>query len=122
MITSLKSVLNTAAGDFLKAGGSASTGVKRALREHREKEYRLFLFLSGAVITGLILCLVVLFATNSQQMRVVGSVIGIGSGGGLEMLRRLWKDWSQTDLLLILIEDANEAQVTRIVNRLVKKL
>lgn len=122
MITSLKSVLNNTAGEFLKAGGFASTAVKKALREHRQKEYRTFIVLSSLVICGLITCLVMPFATNSQQMRVAAGLIGIGSGGGLEILRRLWKDWSQTDLLLILIEDANEAQVTTIVNKLVKKL
>jgi hypothetical protein len=55
-------------------------------------------------------------------VRVAAGVIGLGSGGGLEILRRIWKDWSQTDLLLILIEDASEAQVTTIVNKLTKKL
>src|SRR5947209_3014080 len=115
MISTLKSVLDAVAGEFLKAGGHASVAVQKALRDHRRKEYRTFIFLSCLVICGLITCVVILFAGNSQQMRLAAGLIGIGSGGGLEVLRRLWKDWSQTDLLLILIEDASEAQVTTIV-------
>ncbi len=121
-MANLKDVLSNSAGEFLKAGGSASLKVKQALRKHRQREYRIFLFVTGLVVCGLILCVVMLLSSESQKVRVAAGVIGLGSGGGLEILRRIWKDWSQTDLLLILIEDASEAQVTTIVNKLTKKL
>ena len=122
MIPNLKTALEAAAGEFLRAGGFASTAVIKALRDQRKKEYSISIFISVLVVCALIACIVILLVGNTQQARWVAGVLGIGSGGGLEVLRRVWKDWSQTDLLLILIEDANEAQVTTIVNKLIKKL
>jgi phosphate/sulfate permease len=122
MMANLKTVLTKTTEQFLKGGGQVSPTVKRALRTHRQVQMRTCL----GLIIGLIVCasfaIYLLLASPSKGESIM-AVIGIGGTGGLlEALRRVWKDWSQTDLLLILIEDATEAQVSSIVDKLVKGL
>lgn len=61
------------------------------------------IFILGCLIVSAFL----LLEKGVQYSRVFAGLAGIGgTGGALEALRRLWKDYSQTDLLLILIQDA----------------
>jgi hypothetical protein len=122
MLANLKTVLSKTTEQFLKGGGQVSPTVKRALRAHRQVQMRACL----GLIIGIIVCasfaIYTLLASPSKGESIM-AVIGIGGTGGLlEALRRVWKDWSQTDLLLILIEDATEAHVSSIVDKLVKAL
>ena len=43
---------------------------------------------------------------NRTQVKMFASLLGIGSGGGIEMMRRIWRSWSQTTLLLLLLPEA----------------
>ena len=38
------------------------------------------------------------------------------------LMRRIWREWSRTGLLLILAEDASESQIAAILDQLIKKL
>jgi hypothetical protein len=113
----LKAVLQRAADQFLKGGGGVASGVKRALRAHRQQQTTISIVLAILIVaaTGWSGWLLLTGATHSRQL---AALLGIGTGGGLEALRRVWKDWSQTDLLLILIEDASEIQIATIVKKL----
>lgn len=118
----LKSVLTKTAEQFLKGGGQVSPTVKKALRSHRQRQLRGCLLLGIGLVGSASLCIYLLL-TRPVEGREIIAFIGIGGTGGiLEALRRVWKDWSQTDLLLILIEDATEAQITTIVDKLTKVL
>ena len=51
------------------------------------------------------------FIEQPEQMAAFAGAMGLSVGGGIEVMRRIWKEWSQVELLLILIGDAKEAQV-----------
>lgn len=75
----------------------------------------------------MILCLVAaglfLAMNGTQAAKTFGSLAGLtGGGGGFALLLGAWKDWSRTDLLLILIDEATRTQVTEIINKLIGKL
>ena len=120
----LKSIVTRAAGRRLKAGGVISSSVIAELRKYRQKLSILF----GGVAAGLLVVLVCVcyyLMTHPEEIthvKTVASAIGVGTGGVVGMLSRIWKEWSQTTLLLILIEDAPEAEVSALIDKLVKGL
>jgi hypothetical protein len=120
----IKQILVGARDYRLKAGGAVSVRVVEELRKYRTK-------LSVAVVCLFIILLAAIvyvsyyLMTNPDQIthaKAVAGFIGVGTGGMLELLRRVWKGWNQTNLLLILLEDASEAQVTAIMDKLIKNL
>jgi hypothetical protein len=119
----LKEVLIGITQRDYKAGGVVSRQTKLALRAHRKKKLAIAASLVVFIVGCLALSVYLLVQNGSHQGRDVAALAGIGgTGGALEALRRVWKDYSQTDLLLILVEDANEANVTALINRLIKSL
>jgi hypothetical protein len=106
-----------------KAGGAISRLSRRALQEHRKKRFIAAVVLAFFTLFCLAISAYLLLEGNFQQSRAFIALAGIGgTGGAFEGLRRIWKDYSQTDLLLILMQDASEAQVTTLINKLVKGL
>ncbi len=116
----LKDVLEELKQTWLLAGVSATT--RKALRTHRQRRFRALIVavLGLAVLLGTATWL--LLTQGSQTAKIFVGLAGIGGGGGVSAyILRIWKDWSQTDLLLILIEDAPEAQVTALIEKLIRK-
>jgi len=123
-MSGLKSVLERTVAQRLKGGGAVSDQVVRALRLYRKRQLVIFVTLYVILICGLILCVYVLMSHPAQTtyVRALSGLVGIGSGGVIEVMRRIWKEYSETDLLLILTEDASEAQITALIDKLIKKL
>ncbi len=92
----LKSIVKRAADRRLKAGGVISSSVIAELREDRQKLSILF----GGVAGGLLALLVWVcyyLMTHPEQIthvKTVASAIGVGAGGLVGMLSRIWKEWS----------------------------
>ncbi|MBZ5533434.1 MAG: hypothetical protein LAO20_18550 [Acidobacteriia bacterium] len=122
-MTNLKSILQRASDRRLKAGG-VSKELIDDLSSYRKQQLVVFAAIEVALMFGVSFCSYYLAAhpTNSTQAKMLAGFIGIGSGGGIEVMRRIWKEWSQTTLLLIMLREASQAQVTELIDRLLKKL
>jgi hypothetical protein len=120
----IKQILVHAANYRLKAGGAVSVQVVGELRKYRKKVALAAALLIILLLTGIIVISYYLMKNPDQivHAKAVAGFIGIGTGGVIELLRRTWKGWNQTNLLLILLEDASEAQVTSIMDKLIKAL
>lgn len=117
----LKTVLEQTAEGFLKAGGGVSSSVKKALRAHRQQQ-NVILALLAVLLLASAAVAAFLLISGKPQWRQFAALAGIGTGGVLEGLRRVWKDWSQTDLLLIMIEDASEPEIRALTKKLIGRL
>jgi hypothetical protein len=123
-MSQLKGMLQEAVDQRLNTGGVVSTRLTTQLRAHRKKQLVIFIVLEAFLLVALLFCVFFLLNNPSRtsELKLLTGVFGIGAGGALEVIRRVWKEWTQTDLLLLLLEGAPEAQVTSVVDRLVKKL
>ena len=119
----LKQVLIGISDRMEKAGGAVSRQTKLALRSHRKRKLVTAIVLTVFIMCCLALSAYLLLEKRSQESREFATLSGVGgAGGALEALRRVWKDCSRTDLLLILIEDASEDQVAELIDKLIKGL
>jgi len=121
----LKNVLQQAEHKHAKLGGSMSVTVKAALNAHRRRQFRIFVTFEVIVVVVMLICvgLLAFGRINDASLKSIAGVVGIGAGGGgFEIVRRIWRDWSQTDLLLLLINGATDAQVKSLTDKLIAKL
>jgi ABC-type lipoprotein release transport system permease subunit len=123
-MSKLKSILQGAVDGRLKTGGSVSAQLITQLRKHRRQQFSVFVAIEVLLVIGVGFCAYYLVSNpaNIAQAKLLAGMIGVGAGGGIEVVRRIWKEWSQTELLLLMIEEASEAQVTAIIDRLIDKL
>jgi hypothetical protein len=120
-MSNLKDILRRSTEQTLKLGGGSDRLIQE-LRTNRKRQFNVFVVLFLVLVCGLALCVYLVIRNQTEQARLVAGLFGIGTGGAIEAMRRVWKDWSQTDLLLILLEDANEAQIAKLVDQLSQKL
>lgn len=123
-MSELKCILARINRSSLDAGGSISIRAIKELRRHRKTQFTIFLALEVLLLSGIIYC--VYFSSHHPADRVlvktITGIVGIGAGGGLEVMRRVWKEWSRTDLLLVLMSEASEAQVKALIDKLLKNM
>ena len=122
-MTNLKQILKDACERRLKAG-SASTGLIENLKAYRKQQFWIFVIMQSLIIAGVAFCAYYLTThpKNTSQVKLLSGLLGIGAGGGIEVLRRVWKEWSQTELLLLVLPEASEAQITTLIDKLLKKM
>ncbi|HVT14662.1 MAG TPA: hypothetical protein VHQ90_00585 [Thermoanaerobaculia bacterium] len=120
----LKRILEEVNQHRLSAGGAISDKAMRALRTYRTRLFATFL-----VFFVLLVCVVgfgafglAWFFKQPAQQAAFAGAMGISVGGALELMRRIWSQWSQAGLLLVLIEDASEAQVATLIDKVIQKL
>ncbi len=120
----LKTVLQETSSRRFKAGGSMSQEMLEALHAHRRSRSRIFfvLLVVLAAAVSLSLIFVARFAGDAGSLIALAGAMGLSVGAGAEMLRRIWNEWSQADLLLILMEDASEAQIISLTDKLIDRL
>ena len=121
---SLKQILVNAKAYRLKAGGAVSARVVGELRKYRTKLSIGAAFLLTVFLAAIVYISYYLMKNPGQitHAKAVAGFIGVGTGGMIELLRRIWKEWNHTNLLLILLEDASEAQLTAIMDKLIESL
>jgi hypothetical protein len=123
-MSGLKRTLQQIKDTRLRQGGAVYDRTLAELQAYRKQQLIIFTLLSVLIVSAVAFCAYFLtrFPERSGQVKILAGVIGLGTGGGIEVLRRFWKEWSQTSLLLILIENASEAQITTIIDKLIAKL
>lgn len=104
--------------------GSYSAELTEALRGHQKQQLIAFIAIELFLVVGIACCAYYLVRNpaNSLQEKLLAGLIGIGAGGGIEAIRRVWSQWSQTTLLLLLIPESSPSQLATIVDKLAKKL
>ena len=117
----LKRVLEDAAESQHKMGGAISDTVMQGLAGYRKRQFLIFILLF-VVVMGVVLFSSYAITRWPDQMKILVGTIGISMGGGITLMRTIWKEWSQADLLLIIIEEAKEAQVQALIDKLIKNL
>jgi hypothetical protein len=123
-MNNLKSILEKVNATSFDAGGAVSNHAIEELRGYRKAQFRIFLAVEALVVLGVVYCAYFVSQHSGQSTLVKGmlGLVGIGAGGGVEVMRRIWKEWSRTDLLLVLMSDASESQVKAIIDKLLKSL
>jgi hypothetical protein len=123
-MASLDSILRRATERRLRGGGAVSVELSNELRAYRRQQFWVFVAIEAFLVLGVAFCAYYLAVNpkDATAVKELAGLIGIGAGGGIEVIRRTWKEWSQTDLLLVLVSQASESQVTSIVDKLIGKL
>jgi hypothetical protein len=123
-MSQLKSLLQDAKHDSDDLGGTLSHAALKRLGRYRTRQFLIFLLVELLVVAAVAGCAwyVVTHPTNSPQAKTLAALGGLGSGGGLEIARRVWKEWSRADLLVTLLSEATEAQVKVLIDRLIEAL
>ena len=123
-MSGLKKVLERSHANKLKAGGAISAETIANLRAYRKQQFVIFIVFELLLVAGVGVCAFYLTHStlSATEIKVLASLIGVGTGGGLEVGRRIWKEWAQTDLVLALFSEATEAQVNATIDKLIKKL
>jgi hypothetical protein len=105
-------------------GGGLSGPAVAALNAYRLQASIVSWLVLLAVLAAFVVALVgsAIYLRDPGQIKLVASGLGLSMGGALIALRSTWKDWSQANLLLALIEDANEVQIQAVIDTLIKKL
>jgi len=120
-MNSLKKILLDAAEDQHKMGGAISERVMGNLNVYRKRQFSIFIVLF-AVILGIVVFCSWAIAVWPDKWKILVSTVGLSVAGGINLMRTIWKDWSQTDLLLIIFEDAREVQVQALIDKLIHNL
>jgi hypothetical protein len=77
-----------------------------------------------AVFTGAVLAIwaAAINVHDAGGLAAVSSALGLSVGAALELLRRTWRELGRINLLLMLLENASEAQVAALLDKLIKEL
>jgi hypothetical protein len=118
----VKTILQRVKDEQLNAGGAVSAELLEQLRRHRQQQKRFFIFFEVITVVALGVCVYFLLSSpsNNDMAKTLAGLLGLpaGTGGGIEMMRRAWREWSRADLLLLLLSEATESQVNAIVEKL----
>lgn len=125
-MSKLKSILEEALADSTLLGGESS--IETQLEAHR-KELLKSMWIWFSVLILLILLGVLgltkyLDCNNATIAKQILGALGLSgaSGGVVNILRKVWLQWSSTSLVFILLTDSTKAQKNDILRKLVNKL
>lgn len=120
----IKKILQDAINRSDKAGGALSANSLAGLERHRRRQFTIFILVEVFVVLAVAACawFLVTHPGETAAMKAFAALIGLGSGGGLEIGRRTWKEWARADLLIVMLSAASESQVKTVIDRLLKTL
>ena len=123
-MTQLTRTLEGALDAATQQGGGLSAQTVSALRVYRRQMTIASAAILVAALAAFILVLVASarYLDNADQLKGIAGGLGLSMSGALIALRGTWKDWSQANLLLVMVEDASDAQIERLLTALIKKL
>jgi hypothetical protein len=116
----LKDVLVEVKASWAEAGAGLS--VKDALLTHRKREFQLLLAHCVLMVAFLGVATWLLVTNGALVAKAFGGLAGLAGGGCFARLLIVWKDWSRTDLLLILVDEASKAQIAALIDKLIRRL
>jgi hypothetical protein len=122
-MTNLRSILQQA-WDHRNVAGSNTERLTENLKAYQKQQFTVFTCIELFLVTAVAFCAYYLTKNpaNTGTVKVLASIIGIGAGGGIEAMRRVWSQWSQTTLLLLLIPESTDSQLAAIIDKLTKRL
>ena len=105
-------------------GSTLSDSALAALRVHRRNAAILGFIVLAVAIAAIVITAYssLLHVHDPQSMKLVAAGLGLSFGGALLFLRQIWRTWAQSSLLLVIIEDANDAQIDRLLDTLIGKI
>ena len=123
-MSELKNLLQDAIEHSDTAGGVLSVNAITRLERYRERQFKIFVIIELLVVFAVAGCAWYLVTHPAQTVgaKALAGLVGVGSGGGFEVARRVWKEWARTDLLVLLMSEATEGQVKSLIDRLLKAL
>ena len=123
-MAALKNILTLQLAEAGNLGGALSPALRSALASYRERLFYAALALSAVVVLliGFSAYLIAMHVAEPGRLAIFSTALGCTAGGGVELLRRLWAEWSRTGLLALLVEGSPEAVIASVVTALVAKL
>lgn len=121
----LKQIIEGALDRKQYGGGDLASSTRQALRAHKKRQYGIFLTVLGVVIFLIVFSLFrIVWACGGSQVHGIATSAGLGVSvaGLLTWLYRIWREWGQIDLLLILLDVSTTEQVNSVLTKIVKKL
>ena len=118
----LKTVLEELGESHVQLGGSLSSDTREALATHRRRCHAAYFSLYFIILATVVIAVVVAAAMGLQGregIEVFGGVMGLVVGGAMQFLRRCVREWSDSTLLMILLDGATEAETRKIIMKLV---
>jgi hypothetical protein len=104
------------------AEGGSGLSVKEALSRHRSREFGLLIAFALLMVACLGVATWLLVTDGVESAKSFAGLAGLSGGGCMVGLLKSWKDWSRTDLLLILVDEASKAQVAALIDKLISRL
>jgi hypothetical protein len=93
--------------------------------DHVSRSNRGYFVVCFACVVALFLAvgvIVVRFVDNPARIQLLFTVLGISVMGLIAQMANLWKQKVSADLLIVLARNADEAQLTKIIDALLAKL
>lgn len=120
----VKRVIDQVLRDEYAQGSALSQPAVAALDGARRASATMgtIVFVAALVGVAVSVYLALCYVDDPKSMAAVSGAIGLSVGAALELLRRIWRDWSYFSLLLILVREADEAEVAEILRTMARKL
>ena len=121
---SLNTILKELAQDDVKFGTRLSDRAIATLTAHRRTMGWVAGIVFAAVLVGVVIAAYVSirYVDDPTSLAAVVAGMGLSLGAALTLLQRTWKEWSQANLLLILISEADEARIAALIDKLIDKV
>ena len=105
----------------VRLGGSLSADTREALATHRRRFLVLFLSLYFIVLVTVIIAIVAagVGLRNGEGLEIFSGVMVLVVGSAMEFLRRCVREWSDSTLLIIILDGSTEAETRRLIRKLV---
>lgn len=121
---SLKGILTQVRADAVQQGGGISDRAVTALTAFRRQALIASWIVLIATLAVFVasLAAALFFLNDPAKLKLVAGAFGVSLAGALLALRSVWKDWTQANLLLILIEEASDQQIQSLIEKLIRSL
>jgi hypothetical protein len=119
-MSGLQRIFERVDGDQFKAGGGQYAELKPMLEQYRRQQLTIFICIELFIVVAIVAAsLYIAFSSaDANRIRLLTGATGLGAGGGIEIMRRIWKEWARTDLLLVLLPAVSDAELRRIISKL----
>lgn len=123
-MSGLTSILEFHLAEARNMGSVSVPALEKALATYRNRQFWSFIlvFVTVILLVGFGAYLIAVHQDTPEKLTLYSGSLGLTAGGGVEIARRLWTEWSRTGLVAVLIEGAPEAMVVSVLQKLIGKL
>jgi hypothetical protein len=121
-MTGLRTILEGVVRTGDMQGGALSAEARKALISYRQRASWVANGVLAIVALAVLTVLVgsIYYFRSPANLKIAVGGLGLSLGPALVVLRGAWKDWGQANLMLILIQDAREDQIKRLIDSLIR--